>query len=377
MNVVTPQLVLSVGEFLEAINEILETQSVFVVGEVTGAHVHQTGFYFSLKDSSATSGQAAVMDCYMSPHAYRNLGITVQDGMEAKVGGLPSIYKPKGRFSFRVETLELAGEGSLKKAYELLKGQLENEGLFARKRPLPEFISRVGIITSRTGAVIDDFRKNLLALGLEVYLKDVRVEGARATDNITCAIKWFNQKMPSLDVLIVIRGGGSLEDMQAFNNEHVARTMFASGIPTIAGIGHDRDVPIASLVADVMTSTPTAAAIRVNASWDRLVRELPLRARELADQFDGVLDDQRARINLDPALVLLGNSLAAKARLCEAHGRYLESVDPERNLRLGYSIVSDTNGKVLKNLKGVSMGQDIQTRLYRGCIVSTVKTIKN
>ncbi len=361
----------SVSEFLDLINAAVGQAPARVQGELTGVHEHQTGVYFSLKDKDDSS----LMDCYLSPLTYRGLGVRLEDGMEAKVGGTPSIYKPKGRFSFRVETLELAGEGSLKKAYELLKAQLEAEGLFARKRPLPEFIRSVGIVTSRTGAVIGDFRKNLLPLGLDLHLCDVRVEGARAADQITGAVRWFNAKMPNLDVLAVMRGGGSLEDLQPFNNEHVARAVFASSIPTIGAIGHDRDVPIAALVSDVAVSTPTAAAVLVNRSWDRLAQQTPRLAQTLVHEFDHVLGDARERSDPGAIAHLFDAVLARTGDRVAAHAAFLDSVDPERNLARGYSIVTDERGALVRNVGRLHQGDQLSVRLQDGTVESRVENV--
>src|SRR3989338_4987730 len=166
--------IFSVSEFLDYLNAVFGIQgNAFVFGEVSGFKKLPSGAYFSIKDKA----DGSVLECYMSPFGYRSSGIILEDGMEIKAGGAVNIYKPKGRLNFRVETIEPLGEGSLKKAYDALKKRLDSEGLFDRKRKLPEFISQVGVITSRTGAVIHDFRENLLPIGLEIYFKDTRVEG--------------------------------------------------------------------------------------------------------------------------------------------------------------------------------------------------------
>ena len=324
------------------------------------------------------------MNCYMRPWMYRSLGFSLDDGMEIKIGGFLEIYKPKGRLSFQVDSVTLAGEGSLRKAYELLKQKLEAEGLFRRKRALPEFITTIGVITSRTGAVIDDFRKNLAARGCNVYLHDARVEGAQAVPNVTKAITWFNRNMPGLDVLVIIRGGGSLEDLQAFNNELVARDIFASAIPTMCGIGHDRDTPIACLVADREVSTPSIAAMIINDSWERLEEKLPLIERRIISEFERALATQQFAVRRTNEVILgslhsimmhfralssriIAGSGVIEARLAQAaqisrqyasdliarferayagmlqkiesFDAYFALADPERNLKLGYSIM--------------------------------------
>lgn len=364
---------LSVSQFLDFINETIGVVGFSVQGEITGWKVHPSGVYFSLKDKE----DGSLMDCYLSPYAFRGMGIAVEDGLEVKVNGAPSIYKPKGKFSFRVETMELVGEGSLKKAYDLLKKKLEEEGLFDRKRKLPEFVTRVGVVTSRTGAVIDDFRKNLAKLGLHIYLYDVRVEGTKAVDQITKAIHWFNKNMPDLDALAVMRGGGSLEDLQPFNNEIVARALFASKIPTIGAIGHDRDVPIAALVADSMTSTPTAAAMLINHSWDRLTTALPEHERNLVYNFENLLSQTKSLIDAGDMAHLfrrLLDEITAKARSFET---YLQGVDPGRNLKLGYSIIMDAQGKVLKDATKLTRGKEISARLAKGSFTAKVEDIND
>lgn len=364
---------LSVSQFLDFINETISEVGFSVQGEITGWKVHPSGVYFSLKDKEDNS----LMDCYLSPYAFRGIGIAVEDGLEIKVNGAPNIYKPKGRFSFRVETMELVGEGSLKKSYDLLKKKLEEEGLFDRKRELPEFITRIGVITSRTGAVIDDFKKNLSKLGLHIYLYDVRVEGARAADQITKAIGWFNKNMPDLDALALMRGGGSLEDLQPFNNEIVVRALFASKIPTIGAIGHDRDVPIAALVADSMTSTPTAAAMLINHSWDRLTTALPQHETDLVYGFEQVLSHVKTLIGAGDMAHLFRRLLDGISSKAISFETYLQGVDPAKNLKLGYSIIMDTKGKVLKDTKNLTRGKEISARLAKGSFTAKVEDVIN
>lgn len=387
--------VFSVSEFLDVINELLATQDFSVVGEVVGAKPHPTGFYFSLKDAQ----NGGLMDCYMSPYAYRGLGIIIEDGMQVQVGGAPSIYKPKGRFSFRVETLQLAGQGALRKAYELLKKKLQDEGLFDRKRPLPEFVSRIGLITSKTGAVIDDFRRNLSPLGLRVMHRDVRVEGAQAAGQIVTAIQAFDRQPDDIDVLVVIRGGGSLEDLQAFNTEHVVRAVFGSRVPTVVAIGHDRDIPLAQLAADASGSTPTAAAHLINISWDRL-RNIGRSAQQLEYRFDSVISGLRSNISahthrlamhlgrvagrgreLEHRLIghmdRIGHAIGHMTQTVDAAERHLAAANPERLLKLGYSMVTDETGGVIKNISQLRHGQKVYTRLGKGSFTSEIKELQS
>lgn len=405
--------VFSVSELLDYLNALIGQEEVFVQGEVTGTSVHPSGVYFSMKDEDDES----ILNCYLNPRIYHALGITIQDGLRVKVSGMAQVYKAKGRLSMQVRTLELAGEGSLKKAYDELKKKLEAEGLFERKRPLPEFISRIGVITSRTGAVIDDFRKNLSALGLRVSLYDARVEGAKAVPQILKGIEWFQRNAASFDILVVMRGGGSLEDLQAFNNERIVRELFACKLPTICGIGHDRDVPIASLTADAMTSTPTAAAHLVNQSWSRLTSDVALAqqnifrsfeeslvnsqgfvtqtARQLVNQIKHITTAyeyfqkqlgqffqmlaERVQFIRERSLQLRENLLRSAEQnvvtyqqKIKSYELYLAGVSPEHNLRLGYSIVFDAKGHIIRSVQKVAPGQRITAHLHEGKVTADV-----
>lgn len=388
-----PEPIFSVGEFLDYINELFKAREYAVVGEITECNPHPSGLYFTLKDKDGEG----ILNCYMNPYAYRTLGVELEAGMLVKAMGAPNIYKPKGRFSFVARRVEPFGEGSLRQAYELLKKKLEAEGLFTRKRELPEFIGAVGIITSRTGAVIDDFRKNLKPLGLSLRLIDVRVEGASAPGQIIRALERFNARMAGeLDAIVLIRGGGSLEDMLPFNNELVARAVFASQIPVIAGLGHDRDVPIAALVADRATSTPSFAAAMVNESWRRLFEDVP----RFEDAVLGAYEDRLRDVThaLGTAAVHLAGTFRAIAARYERHAerlaeffrrlidqandrlkyadRVLAAMSPERNLKLGYSILFNGDGKVLRSADEVEKGSRVRARLDKGSFEAVVDKIE-
>lgn len=392
----TPQPVFSVAEFLEFVNEVLGARDVTVEGEIVGAKPHPTGFYFSVKD---TGGQQAIMDCYLSPYAYRGLGFALEDGMVVRVGGIASIYKPKGRFSFRVETVALAGEGSLKKAYDALRKKLTEEGLFDRKRKLPDFVRRIALVTSRSGAVIDDFRRNLAPLGLRVVHADVRVEGAQAPAQVRAAIERFNARHQDFDALVLIRGGGSLEDLQPFNDEYVVRAVFGSRIPTVVSIGHDRDVPLAQMAADASASTPTATAHLINATWDRLL-QVPLLGQRLGSAYGAMLSSAQAEVRaaghrlavqlarlagrgrefehrLRRALERVGQRIAAIRDTVAAAERQIAASNPERLLRVGYSIVADETGAVIRSAHELRHGQTVRTRLARGAFTSVVKDLES
>ncbi len=410
--------ILGVGEYLDYINHILKvTEDVKVQGEISRLSPHPTGVYMTLKDKDGEG----VLDCYINPYTFQGLGIQLEEGMEVKLTGTPGIFKRRSQLSFKVENVELTGEGSLKKAYELLKAKLEQEGLFDRKRELPEFIHSIGVITSKTGAVIDDFRHNLEKRGFKLYFKDCRVEGAQSVSQISAAIKNFNINYPDLDCLVVMRGGGSLEDMQAFNNEGIVKEVFASRIPVIAAIGHDRDVPLACLAADKFTSTPTAAAVLINSSWARLQTELPELQNSLTQQFENALHSQRNRLanithkltgsfnaifqrfrylsekilrgagqvetgvieikqraisTLNHSLVALERQLQKYGEQVVSAGKLLATANPERNLKLGYSLAYNSAGKIIRSASSVAKGSHIKVQLHKGSMDAEIINIE-
>lgn len=411
--------ILTVALYLDYLNVILQSaESVKVFGEIFSINHHQTGVYLTIKDPV----DPAVLDCYINPYTYKGIGIPLEVGMQVKISGTPQIFKRRGSFRLQIEGIELAGEGSIKKAYDLLKAKLEAEGLFARKREIPEFITSVGIITSATGAVIDDFRKNIINRGLKLTLADVRVEGRSAPEQITVAIKNFNKIKNPPDVLVVMRGGGSLEDLQAFNQEAVVRTLFSSRIPVIAAIGHDRDVPLSCLAADNYTSTPTAAAVAINNSWHQLDYKLPLLEYALYTKLNAritqnlqQLNDLQYTLNIrlrgimaivneaEQSVLQAANTLnlwlqRSRERIVlvsqnitrqlhdaivqvyqriEFAKKDFELNDPNRQLALGYSIMRTPEGKIVKSIQDVTLGQTIKADLHDGSLDTTVIRKRN
>lgn len=256
--------ILSVGEFLTRVNSTLKGFRVKVFGEITSVDIRGTYIFFSIKDKEDES----LLSCFMWQRALQLSGIQLAVGTVVAVTGSPSVYKKFGRFTFETLSVELVGEGALQKAYEELKKKLTSEGVFAleKKRVIPDFPVRIGLITSSTGAVIHDFLNNLGRRGFQIYFRDSRVEGQSAVSDLVAAVDFFKKK--PIDVLVIIRGGGSLESLQAFNNEVLVRRIASFPRPVIAGIGHDKDVPLLALAADAAPSTPTAVAHLISESWD-------------------------------------------------------------------------------------------------------------
>lgn len=260
----------SVSDYLDVLNSKLSKISATVKGEVSSISFSKGHAYYSIKDKDDES----VLRCFMWANDYEMCGIELVEGMEIIIHGFPSVHKPNGMFSFRTKIIELVGEGALKKAYEALKKKLEAEGLFMeeRKKAIPIFPHRIGLITSRDGAVIGDFSTNIGKFGYKIMFLDSRVEGAAAISDLISAVEYFEDK--DIDVLVIIRGGGSLESLQAFNNEMLVRKVANLKMPVICGIGHDKDMPLLSYVADKAVSTPTAVAQALNRSWEQAVGKL-------------------------------------------------------------------------------------------------------
>jgi exodeoxyribonuclease VII large subunit len=275
----------TVSQLSERLQGVLETEflDVWVEGEVSNLNAPPSGhLYFSLKDEKAQV-KAVV---WKSDRRY--LRFQPKDGMQVLARGSIRLYAPRGEYQITVQLLEPLGKGSLQQAYEELKEKLEKEGLFdpARKRPLPMLPRRIGVVSSPTGAVIQDILRVLGSryADLEVVLFPARVQGAEAAPEIVQGIRALN-RVKGLDVIVVARGGGSIEDLWAFNEESVARALAASRVPTISAVGHETDFTIADFVADLRAPTPSAAAERVV----QAKRDLVAGVRALEQRRDGAL----------------------------------------------------------------------------------------
>ena len=274
--------ILSISAYLKLLNGILNSFEARIVGEVSEVKISSPGHvYFSLKDKKDKS----VLSCVIWNYDYKLCGVELKEGLEIIAKGIPDVYPPTGRLSFKAKTIQLMGEGELKKEYEKLKKKLEDEGLFdiERKKEIPSFVKKVGIITSKQGAVISDFLNNLGRFGFQIKFIDSRVEGLEAVKDLLNSVK--TMKKMDIDVLVIMRGGGSLESFLAFNNETLIREISNLPFPVIAAIGHDKDVPLLSLAADKMVSTPSIAASLLNQSWQEAELKLRTVEREIFNSF--------------------------------------------------------------------------------------------
>jgi len=335
---------------------------VAVKGEISRITRHSSGnWFFDLKDSSSKIG------CFLSAARVSTLRYELSEGMEFTVFGNISVFERSGSYSLFVTDIQAEGEGALAAAFEKLKRKLEAEGLFdaAHKKKLPDFPSKIGVVTSPTGAVIKDIAQTLKrrAPMVEILLYPALVQGQGSAATICEGIKFFNEKRPDTDIIIIGRGGGSLEDLWTFNEESVARAVYASKIPVISAVGHESDHVISDLAADVRASTPTAAAEicapHIDNLKDRVRNCSPSETfRMLSDRIElqrSVLT--RLKDGLDNAAVSKIDSLTARLRLA---GTDLKASDPMAVLSSGYAAVKGHEGKWLSKAEGLSPGDCIK-----------------
>jgi exodeoxyribonuclease VII large subunit len=300
--------VLTVSELTRAVKDTLEGRfgGFWVEGEVSNLRMHTSGHvYFTLKDEEAQ------VRAVLFRSRVRRLRFEPADGLSVLAFGRLDVYAVRGEYQLVCEVLEPKGLGALQLAFEQLKARLAAEGLFdpARKRPLPALPRRVGLVTSPTGAAVRDFLRVVTRrfAGLQVLVSPVRVQGDTAAGEIAAALRTLN-RLGGLDVIVLARGGGSLEDLWAFNEEQVARAIAASKIPVVSAVGHETDVTIADFVADLRAPTPSAAAELVVREKTELVRQLvALRARlaqaigKRTGRFaDRLADFRRRRVHTGP-----------------------------------------------------------------------------
>lgn len=398
----------SVGAFLDTLNESFSGVRVSVRGEVSGIEERRGHVYFSLKDAL----DGSVMSCVLFRQVAFMFAGELEEGGEVIVEGTPNIWKPRGKFSFQVASIRRFGEGALRRAYEALCRKFEAEGIFdeSRKRALPTFPKRIALVSSREGAALGDFMANIGRRGFHIALVDARVEGAQALPDLIRAIRFFNASPDEWGVLVVTRGGGSLESLEAFNAEVLVREIATSEIPVLAAIGHEKDVPLSARAADMMVSTPTAAAKAISRgfedaegklshAWDRSYRRFSLwkdgcnytwdRTHALARRtFDGFISrrhalerivgqlsaqvsfsiksiDDRKNRRMAEVLSRMFSWIQLEAQLLSTCESRIEAMNPIRLLAQGYSLLSK-NGRIVRSVSQIAPGDTVHLRLADG-----------
>jgi len=383
-----------VAELLRSVRDALERRFplAWVRGELSDVKCAASGhLYFTLKD------RAAQVDCVMYRSRAAALDWEPREGMQVEARALPTLHEPRGRFQLTVEGMRRSGLGPLYERFLKLKERLEAEGLFdpALKRDVPAYPRAIGVVTSLAAAALRDVLTTLArrnpAIPVIVYPAPVQGEGA--ADRIITMLKRANRRA-ECDVLLLVRGGGSIEDLWQFNEEALARAIRSSTIPVVVGVGHETDFTIADFAADRRAPTPTAAAElaspsriellnRVAGCGRRLSREMRRKVQYAAQSLDGAsrrLVHPAARLrSYQQSLTQLSRRLALgmahRVHRCQAHlarlGASLGSLDPTGVLERGYSITYDAGGKVLRDARKAT--GVIRTRLARGEIESEVK----
>ncbi|MCC6574096.1 MAG: exodeoxyribonuclease VII large subunit [Planctomycetes bacterium] len=393
---------ITVSELSRQIKQHLEPRfaNVAVTGEISNYRgVHHSGHvYCNLKDDGAQI-RLIIWGSTLSRQRFE-----LKDGLEVTITGKLDVYARRGEYSLVATTVTPKGTGALQLAFQQMHDRLQAEGLFdaARKRNLPQYPRRIGVVTSPTGAAVRDIittacRRNR---NVELFIVPVKVQGEGAALEIAKALRWLNAVNDhlALDLIIAGRGGGSLEDLWAFNEEPVARAIFESAIPVISAVGHEVDVTIADLVADLRAPTPTAAAeiaVPELAVMEEACAEFDLRLhralRHTAEVWRGRLDTLASRLAGVGPLNLLrreqqrldylweGLTRQVKHRvqsgneLVASLAARLEGLSPVAVLQRGYSITFDDTGKVLRDASQAKAGQRIRTRLGKGEFNSRVE----
>lgn len=352
------QPVFTVSSLVGVINQTLEFAypSVVVEGEVASFKVNKSKYvFFDLKDDEAA------LNCFMMVY---QLKLPLEDGMKVRVIGQPRLTA-WGKFSLIVRDVVPVGEGSIKRSFEMLKAKLEAEGLFdpARKRALPSIPQRVGLIASVESAGYADFLKiiNHRWRGLEVQVADVQVQGTGAGRQIIAAIEHFNQLADLPEVLVIVRGGGSAEDLSVFNEEPLVRAVAASRVPTLVGVGHEVDTSLCDLAADVRAATPSNAAQILVPDHRDLLREIGHQERHLLERLDTRLGDINRQVNsaAGDMLMRMERALNEHSQSLRRAEMVLNQLNPRTVLNRGYALVRDASGKLVRSAADAKVGDTL------------------
>jgi exodeoxyribonuclease VII large subunit len=331
-----PQL--TVSDFIALTNQTLEYAypSIEVEGEVASFKVNQGKYvFFDIKDAGGS------VNCFMTVWQLR---VPIEDGMKVVVTATPKLTQ-WGKFSLTVRAIRPSGEGSLKKSFELLRAKLDKEGLFSpeRKRALPGLPEHVAVISSVQAAGYADFIKILDDRwgGLRIEVASVQVQGASAPDQMIQALKYFNSLEELPEVIVLIRGGGSADDLSAFNDELLVREIAASRVPTLVGVGHEVDVSLADMVADVRAATPSNAAQILVPDRSEVIRAVRRQVQSLLPRSEQAIDNKIAnvRTQMRSAIQAIDRRYTYSQDRVDNLRRVLSELDPRKVLARGYALV--------------------------------------
>jgi exodeoxyribonuclease VII large subunit len=396
----TQEKIYSVTEITREIKRVIHEGfgAMWIEGEISGYKRHTSGHhYFTLKDSGSQ------ISCAMWMASARRLTFQPADGMKVQAWGNLEVYEPAGRYQLIVAAMRPSGIGELQRTFEELVKRLREEGLFAleRKRSLPRFPETIGVVTSATGAALQDIRTVSARRwpAAQLVLAAVKVQGAGAAEEIAAAIDAFNRS-GTADVLVVGRGGGSLEDLWAFNEEVVARAIFRSQIPVVSAVGHEVDFTIADMVADVRAPTPSAAMEIVLPDREEVAETIAELKRRIASRRTEQIRNLRDRLRslsqhwalrqpvnivhmANQRLDELGSRFeSAFAHEVETKQKALARVSelmrlfhPQAVLERGYAIVRTPDGAIVREASRLAAGQDVSMNFARGSATASVESI--
>ncbi|MDR1069053.1 MAG: exodeoxyribonuclease VII large subunit [Clostridiales Family XIII bacterium] len=364
--------------------------NVSVAGEISGCKYHTNGHvYFTLKDENAA------VQCFLPAGVLGGLRFKVSDGLGIVAHGYVNVYEKGGSYSLNIRDITVEGAGNLAEAFEVLKQKLREEGLFdaSHKKPLPFFPKTIGVVTSPTGAAIRDMLKIITDRNdyANVALYPALVQGEGAAAEIAAGIRYFNERMSETDVIIIGRGGGSIEDLWAFNEESLARAVFGSVVPIVSAVGHETDVTITDLVADVRAETPTAAAALVAPDTREMRESLFSMRDELRSSAVSSLELLRERMESKNVSQLLHiaqervetlrmvaqmrvEKLSAAARAAHTAARRdtqlllerLNTTDPARIMALGYAAITGEGGRLIRSAASLTAGGEVTASFADG-----------
>lgn len=361
------ELELTVSQFVALHNQVLEyaMPEVTILGELSNFKVSKNKWvYFDLKDEDASVRFFGTVYVLSSP---------LEDGMMLRVRGTPRVH-PQFGFSISVQAMQPAGEGTIRRAADLLQKKLETEGLFApeRKRPLPYPPKYIGVITSKESAAYADFIKIINARwsGMHIQLINVQVQGEVAPVQIVAAIRQFNESPEPPEVLVITRGGGSADDLWAFSTEQVTRAVASSRIPTLVAIGHEIDLSLAELAADMRASTPSNAAELLVPDKRALLERLPDTRKELGRNLSAVLKAGKQNVAVvreELGRVIAGHISSSRHRI-DTQRKLLELLNPRAILQRGYAIVRASDGEVVRTAGAAATQPALQIEFADGSV---------
>ena len=393
-----------VGQLNNYIGRVLKTDPILsnisVVGEISNLKYHSSGHvYFSLKDDSSR------VNCFLSWGNLQNISCPLEEGMEVVAAGFISVYERGGYYSLNVRDIEVNGRGQLAAAFEKLKAKLGEEGLFREehKKELPFFPLKIAVVTSETGAAVRDIIRTIKNKNkvVDILVYPVLVQGPAASGEISSAIDDINVNHKDVDVIITGRGGGSMEELWAFNEEAVARSIYESEIPVISAVGHETDFTISDFIADRRAATPTAAAEMAVPDTGELEAELDRISLEMTSDLGLAIARRKERlealnptafarnlksrilyeqVNADRLIEVMGDAM--NNRLVSARNRvemlreFIESSNPKAILARGYSVVTDNSGKIIRSTHELSEGLGVNIETGNGTAEAVITGIK-